>query len=65
MGETLYTPQEVADKFGVKVITVWDWLRKGKLRAFRIGGRLYRISENHLEAFKEKYSMREIKTQKK
>lgn len=60
MGETYFTPQEVADKFGVKVNTVWDWLRKGKLRAFRVGGRLYRISEKHIEAFKAKYDMSEI-----
>lgn len=38
MGETYYTSQEVADKFGVKVITVWDWIRKVKLRALRVGG---------------------------
>lgn len=55
MGETYYTSQEVADKFGVKVITVWDWIRKGKLRALRVGGRLYRITEKQIEAFKEKY----------
>ena len=57
MGETYYTPKEVAAKFGVRVITVWDWLRKGKLRAYRVGGRLYRITDKHIETFKEKYSM--------
>lgn len=60
MGEVLYTPKEVAAKFGVRVITVWDWLRKGKLRAYRVGGRLYRITDKHIETFKEKYSMEEI-----
>lgn len=60
MGETYYTPKEVAKKFGVKVITVWDWIRKGKLRAFRMGGRLYRITDKHIEMFKKKYSMEEI-----
>lgn len=65
MGETYFTPQEVADKFGVKVITVWDWIRKGKLRALRVGGRLYRITENQIETFKEKYAMQEVTAQKK
>lgn len=60
MRETYYTPKEVAAKFGVQVITVWDWLRKGKLRAYRVGGRLYRITDKHIETFKEKYSMEEI-----
>jgi excisionase family DNA binding protein len=49
-----YTPQEVADMFSVKRITVWDWIRKGKLRATRISNRLYRISESQLNRFKEK-----------
>jgi excisionase family DNA binding protein len=49
-----YTPQEVADMFCVKRITVWDWIRKGKLRATRVGNRLYRISESQLNRFKEK-----------
>ncbi len=60
MGETYYTPKEVADKFGFKVITVWDWIRKGKLRALRLGGRLYRITDNQIEAFKKKYGYAEV-----
>lgn len=55
MGDIYYTPQEVAEKFGVKVITVWDWIRKGKLRAYRVGGRLYRITDKQIESFKKKY----------
>lgn len=55
MGENYYTPKEVAEKFGVKTITVWDWIRKGKLRALRVAGRLYRISDKHIEKFIEKY----------
>lgn len=60
MGETYYTPKEVADTFGVKVITVWDWIRKGKLRALRLGGRLYRLTDNQIEAFKKKYGYSEV-----
>lgn len=52
-GEKYYTPQEVAEMFCVKRITVWDWIRKGKLQATKAGGRLYRISETQLNKFKE------------
>ena len=53
MNEKLYTPQEVADLLGVKRITVWDWIRKGKLDAHKLGDRLYRVSESQLQKFKE------------
>lgn len=59
MDEKLYTADEVAALFNVKRITVWDWIRKGKLRAYKCGGRLYRISEKHISAFKKKYGYEE------
>lgn len=46
-----YTPQEVADICEVKVITVWDWIRSHKLKAFRFGGRYYKITQEHLDEF--------------
>ncbi len=58
MTEKFYTAQEVAEMFGVKRITVWDWIRKGKLRAHCVGGRLYRISESQLERFKDSDNVR-------
>lgn len=51
MGE-LYTCPEVAARYKVEVITVWDWIRKGKLGAIKIG-RDYRISDTDLKAFEE------------
>ncbi len=50
--EKLYTCEEVAEMFSVKVTTVRSWINKGKLKAYRVG-RLYRIHPNDLEAFKE------------
>lgn len=47
-----YTCAEVADRYGVQIITVWDWIRKGKLSAIRLG-RDYRISEADLQAFED------------
>jgi len=32
----LYTCNEVAERYSVKVITVWDWIRKGKLEAIKL-----------------------------
>lgn len=45
----LYTCEQVAKRYGVKIITVWDWIRKRKLGAIKLG-RDYRISEDDLKA---------------
>lgn len=46
----LYTCDQVAKRYGVKIITVWDWIRKRKLGAIKLG-RDYRISEEDLKTF--------------
>lgn len=46
----MYTCDEVAERYKVKVITVWDWIRQQKLGALKIG-REYRVSEEDLNAF--------------
>lgn len=46
----LFTCNEVAERYRVKVITVWDWIRSGKLPAVKLG-RDYRISEDDLQKF--------------
>lgn len=48
----LHTCTDVAARYGVKVITVWDWIRKKKLGAVKIG-REYRISDDDLRAFED------------
>lgn len=60
MDEKYYIPHQVAEMFGVKTITVWDWIRKGKLRAYRFGGKRYRISDKQIDAFKKKYDYTEV-----
>ncbi|WP_099205623.1 helix-turn-helix domain-containing protein [Scatolibacter rhodanostii] len=47
-----YTCDEVAEIYKVKVLTVWDWIRKKKLSAVKIG-RDYRISTEDLKIFEE------------
>lgn len=49
----LYSCDEVAERYSVQVITVWDWIRKKKLPALKIG-REYRISDNDLKSFENK-----------
>ena len=56
-----YTCEQVADRYGVKLITVWDWIRKKRLPALKLG-RDYRISEEDIRVFEE--SCRTIPTVK-
>ena len=49
--ETIYyTPQEVAERLKLRVQTIYDYIRKGRLPAVRLGNRC-RIAESDLEAF--------------
>lgn len=50
--EKYLTPEEVAKIYGVKVITVWDWIRKKKLGAIK-SGRMYHITPEQLKEFEE------------
>lgn len=50
---------DVAERYGVKVITVWDWIRKKKIPAIKIG-KEYRVAEEDLKLFED--SKRTIKT---
>lgn len=45
---------EVAKRLGVNKITVYRWLKSGKLRYFRIGGYTIRIKEKDLNEFIER-----------
>lgn len=48
----LYTCAEVAQRYGVEKITVWDWIRKRRLGALKLG-KEYRISEDDLRQFED------------
>lgn len=48
----MYTCEEIAERYGVQVITVWDWIRKKKLPAIKIG-KSYRIREDDVKTFEE------------
>ena len=46
----LFTCDQVAERYGVKTLTVWDWIRKKNLPAIKLG-RDYRIRQEDIEAF--------------
>ncbi|HCD44905.1 MAG TPA: excisionase [Lachnoclostridium sp.] len=48
----MYSCSEVAERYNVQVITIWDWIRKKKLPAIKIG-KQYRISADDITAFEE------------
>ena len=47
----LYTPEDVAKLLRVKPVTVHSWLRCGKLKGFRVGSKLWRITRDQLQEF--------------
>lgn len=49
----LYSCEEIAERYSVQIITVWDWIRKKKLPALKIG-REYRVSDDDLKVFERK-----------
>ncbi len=55
----MFTCEEVAERYKVKVITVWEWIRQKKLGAIKLG-REYRITEDDLVAFEDS---RRVKTE--
>jgi excisionase family DNA binding protein len=47
---TVYTPEQIAEQWGVARHTVLRYLQTGKLKGFKIG-RFWRIREHDLNAF--------------
>ena len=46
----IYSCEEIAERYGVKISTVWDWIRKKKLVAMKIG-KFYKVREEDLKKF--------------
>ena len=49
--EAIYTPEEAAAYLKLNKVTVYRFIREGKLRARRIGDRRYRITQADLDDF--------------
>lgn len=52
-----YTPKEIADLLGVTAYTVRLWIKKGKLKALKVGN--LRISKDSLQEFLEQGESKE------
>jgi excisionase family DNA binding protein len=48
------TVKEIADRLKVKTFTILEWIRKGDLPAYRVGGRSYRIRKEDYEEWLKK-----------
>ncbi len=51
MSEHYYSPDEVAEKYNVSGVVVRKWLREGKLKGIKLGGKIWRIPETDLARF--------------
>lgn len=50
MNDEYYTLQEVAELLKVKYLTIFRWVRSGKLPAYKFG-KQYRVSKQILQKF--------------
>lgn len=48
----IYGCEEIANRYGVRIETVWDWIRNKKLTAMKIG-KSYKVREDDLKKFEE------------
>ncbi|WKZ30399.1 MAG: helix-turn-helix domain-containing protein [Candidatus Dojkabacteria bacterium] len=51
--EKYYTIEEVAEMLKVVYMTIYRWIKQGKLKAFRVGKK-YMIKKSDIEALIEK-----------
>lgn len=57
VNENYYSIQEVADKLKVVYLTVYRWIKSGKLKSVK-AGKQHRIKSSELEKFLLKNSVR-------
>lgn len=50
--EKVYSCEDIANRYGVKVETIWAWIREKRLSAVKIG-KSYRVKEADLLAFEK------------
>lgn len=52
-----YTAQDLADKLGVNIMTIYRYIKAGKLRAYKFG-KEFRIDLKEFEGFLNKHKTR-------
>ena len=67
MEDNIFTAEEAAELLGVKVMTVYQWVHRKKIRCFRIGEgrRLMRFHRREVESLIEKRSRKASDTRRK
>ena len=55
MEKDFYTAQELADKLRVNIMTIYRYIKAGKLKAYKIG-KEFRIDKTEFEAFLKRVS---------
>ena len=53
--ETLYTAKQISERCGVHIITVYVWIRTGRLAAIKLGRRSVRVRQSVLYEFLEQH----------
>ena len=53
MSKEFYTAQELADKLRVNVMTIYRYIDKGKLKAYKLG-KEFRIDKDEFDSFLRK-----------
>ena len=53
--QDFYTAQDIADKFGVNIMTIYRYIKAKKIRAYKIG-KEFRIDKVEFEEFLKKVS---------
>ena len=51
--EKLLTPEEVAEILSLNIMTIYRYIKQGKLKALKVGTSQYRVKESVLKAFLE------------
>jgi len=51
MTTKVFTPDEVAEILKIKEGTVLEYLRKGRLKGIKMGGKVWRVTEAQIEDF--------------
>ena len=52
-GKEFYTAQDLAEKLGVNIMTIYRYIKAGKLKAYKIG-KEFRIEKEEFNAFLER-----------
>lgn len=59
MKEEFYTAQELADILRVNIMTIYRYIKAGKLEAYKFG-KEFRVEKKVFESFLENYKIKKI-----